>query len=276
MSTNPLLKYYRNRVAGLHINLPSGGNYGGAIEFNMTNMVEVYALTAADEIYITNPDALISGASIERIVTSCCPAIKDVKNLPIQDVDTICLASKKLSYGPNIIIKGKCSECGHEQDFNINIDYIFSKSKKLPTEMVCEVDGLKIYLRPYSLEIANYIAAKEFEENKLIEYIQNSDITENDKTTQFFSSLEKIQILNLNTNQECIIRIKLPDGEDVVDKTFIKEFIENAPLKTTKAIINKIKEFNEYGLPKEITSPCSECSHEEILPLIYDPTSFFD
>lgn len=276
--TNPLEKYYRNRIAEMHVVLPSGGNYGGDINFSMAETVEVFALTAADEIYITNPDSLITGSAVERIISSCCPSIGSPRELPIQDVDAICLAAKKLSYGNYLKISGKCTKCEKEQEFKILIDGIFSKSTNIPNEVMCEVDGLKIYLKPYTLELANYISSKEFEENKLIETIQSSELSDEDKAKHFFNSIQKIKELNLNSTEDCIIRIITEDGTEVVNEDYISQFIQNASLKIIKTINDKIGEFSNYGLPATYEVKCSnhECNHHQEIPLIYDPTNFFE
>ena len=276
---NPLKEFYRTRIAEAHISLPSDGKYGGDVDFNIENTVAVYAMTGKDEVFITNPEALISGTAVQHLINSCCPSIRDVKNLPVQDVDVICLVSKKLSYGNNIILSGNCEKCEHEQKFKINIDDILIKSKKLPEEMICIIDDipdLKIYLKPYTLELSNFISSKEFEERKFVEILNTQTTDSEQQAKNFFDSVQKIKNLSLGTISKCINKIETPTGEVVVDDDYISDFINNAPLKYIKQITKKLSEFGDYGLPNTYSVKCEKCEHSQEIPLVYDPTSFFE
>lgn len=282
--TSPLSKYYRNKISGMQLKLPSDGVYGGDIDFSISGDVEIYALSAADEIYISNPDNLVTGAAVEKIIESSCPAVKDVRNLPIQDVDVICLASKKQTYGNMLKIGGKCKKCEKEQMYQIHIDGIFGKSTSLPKEMICKINeinnekvNLKIYVKPYTLEIMNYINIKEFEENKFLDNIQQSDIPDEEKIKNLFNSAQKIKELNLNLLNPCIIRI-VDDELEITNKNEIDEFMRNVSSNIVHKINDKIKEFGNYGLPKTYKVRCEdlECRHEQEIPLVYDPSNFFD
>lgn len=279
-----LSKYYRNKISGMQLPLPSKGLYGGNIDFSLNGTdVEIYALSAGDEIYISNPDNLITGAAVEKIITSCCPAIGDPKNLPIQDVDAICLASKKQSYGNFLKLGGECSECKEKQEYSISINDIFSKSKFLPEKMIYDIKNingnsvnLKIHLKPYSLKDSNYITIKEFEQNKYLENLEdNTTMSVEEKTTILFKALQSSKEMNVDLLHSCVIRI-ISDDEEITDRDEIKGFLKNVESKIIKGINEKVKEFSNYGLPKTYEVKCSKCNHIDTIPLIYDPSNFFD
>lgn len=278
-----LTKYYRNKISGMQLPLPSKGLYGGNIDFSINDTdVEIYALSAADEIYIANPDNLITGAAVERIIKSSCPAINDPRNLPIQDADAICLASKRQTYGSFLSLGGECSKCKEKQEYKIEIMDIFKNSKFLPDEMICSIDeingtkvDLKIYLRPYSVKDANFITIKEFEQNKYLEGLDSSDMDIEEKTTKVFKAIQSMKEMNMDLLHSCIIRI-IADGEEITDSNSIKDFMNNVESKIVKLINDKVKEFNKYGLPKTYTVSCNKCDNKDQIPLVYDPSNFFD
>jgi hypothetical protein len=118
--TNPLSVYFRQ--PGIHIKLPSNGNYtsDGSITLTTSGEVAILPMTAADEIILNNPDSLLNGVAIERIIESCCPQIKNVKELPITDVDVIILAAKLVSYGDGLDLATKCDKCDTIKEFSFS------------------------------------------------------------------------------------------------------------------------------------------------------------
>ena len=96
---NPLAKYYR--APGPHVKIPSGGRFS-EIDTTMLSVngeIPVYPMTAADEILVKNPDALLNGFAVEELIKSCVPAVKNVRSLAAQDIDVLLLAIKLASYG---------------------------------------------------------------------------------------------------------------------------------------------------------------------------------
>ena len=99
MSENPLAGHFR--VPGVHQELPSRGNYyrQGEIKLAMNGEIAVLPMTAADEIILKNPDGLLNGDSIERLLSSCVPDIKNTRNIPNPDVDVLLLGDQDLGHG---------------------------------------------------------------------------------------------------------------------------------------------------------------------------------
>ena len=80
MTTNPLNDYFRKPEVS--VRLPAGTWYhNGEVDFNMSGEVDVYSMLPADEIMLTNPDALVTGTAIAEILKSCVPAVKRPEDL---------------------------------------------------------------------------------------------------------------------------------------------------------------------------------------------------
>lgn len=272
---NPLLNHYR-RSSSISIQLPSGGFYGGDIDFNMNKEVEIFPLSVKNEIYINNPDHLLSGEACKYSIEQCCPNIKDINNLPYMDMEAICLGIKKSSYGNELKLPYKCPECKHEDTAHYSIDFIFSQMKFLPEHFICEIDDLKIYLKPYPLEKFDQFKLIYTNESIAENALRNSELSKEEIASIIYESIEKISNISTEAVADCIIRIELKDGIEVTDQNMIKEYFDNAPLYVTKEIIKKHSEFNSYGLEKEVTLTCNKCNHDFKYPLTFDPSSFFE
>jgi hypothetical protein len=274
---NPLAAYFRQ--PGIHIKLPSNGNYtpDDLISFTASGEVAILPMTAADEIILNNPDSLLNGVAIERIIESCCPQIKYAKELPITDVDVIVLAAKLVSYGDGLDLITKCEKCQKDQEFTLSIHTLLNQVKPLPNYVSVRLnDDLVAYLRPYTLQSNNRINVTQFEETQLIRHLVADDVTPEERTTAIASAFEKITNLNLELLAKSIIRIKTPT-DDVNDPESITEFIQNTNREIVGKLREGIKQFNSYGLPKETTVKCDnpECKNEWTIPVVYDPSSFF-
>ena len=293
ISPNPLARYFRQ--PGIHITLPSRGLYNKPedVELEDNGEIPIYPMTAADEIIIKNPDSLLNGSALERLLNSCVPNIKAPKLIPICDVDVIMMAIRKVSYGDKMPVSSRCPKCGHENDVEIEIDWILSQVKDLPDEhFIRATDDLVVYISPYTLSTNNRINLATFEETKLLQNMVGTNAAEGDRVKAFTESFAKITHLNIELLSESILRIATPDG-DVTNSRHIHEFIRNAD----KRIIDKIREgvkfLNDFGLPKSIKMTClnpdtrsekdqesdkenlQPCNHEYDTEIVYDPVSFF-
>ncbi len=277
MEKNPLSHWFRK--PGIHVRLPSQGNYNprGMFEFAAGNSVPIYPMTAADEIIVANPDSLLNGSALERIITSCCPAVYDVKDVVIPDADVIILATKLVSYGDSLSLRASCPRCKKGIDFVLSIKAVLGQAKPLPTHHSVRLnDDLVAYLRPYTLESNNKINLTQFEQSKRIQNLETDEIPESDRSAIITNAFEIVTNLNLELLSNCIMKIATP-GSEVTDPDQIREFVDNASRDIVKLIRDSLEELNKYGLPKttEITCDDPECAHTWDIPIVYDPSSFF-
>lgn len=272
---NPLLNHYR-RSSSISLQLPSGGFYGGDIDFNMNKEVEIFPLSAKNEIYINNPEHLLSGEACSYSISECCPNVKDIANLPYMDMEVICLGIKKASYGGELKMPYRCPHCKHEGDGFYSIDHIFSMMKEMPEHYICEVDNLKIYMKPFTLENLDQFKLIYTNEKIAENTLKKEDMSNEDKAKVIYDSLETISTISTESIGECIIRIIMEDGTEVTDKNYIMEYYNNAPVSVVKKIVKFHNELSEYGLPKKLQIACESCNKEFDYPMVYDPSSFFD
>jgi len=99
-SENPLSAFFRK--SKLTLTLPSHGKWypKNSLTFDANGKLPVFAMNASDDIKFRTGDATMSGNNIYDVVKSCIPNITDPSMIPHIDIDTILLAIRVASYGP--------------------------------------------------------------------------------------------------------------------------------------------------------------------------------
>jgi hypothetical protein len=97
---NPLSAFFRKSKMSLI--LPSHGNWypKNGLTFDASGKLPVFAMNATDDIKFRTGDATMSGNNIYEVVKSCIPNISDPSMIPHVDIDSILLAIRVASYGP--------------------------------------------------------------------------------------------------------------------------------------------------------------------------------
>lgn len=292
---NPLSKYFRQ--PGITVHLPSGGRYSRPGDMDSPEedgTIPVYPMTAADEIIIKNPDSLLNGSALERLIISCVPHVKNPKTLPICDADVLMMAIKASTYGDTMDLPSVCPSCKENNMSRVSIERILCDVKPLPEEYIVELEnGISIYLAPYTMETNNKINLATFEETKALQaLVENKEVSDIDRVNAFTESFAKMTNLNIKILSESILRVSTPDG-DVDDRGFIAEFMANVDRSVVEKIREGVKFLNEFGMPKKVMIECDNedirdvedknkrpedqvaCDHQYEAEIVYDPVSFF-
>jgi hypothetical protein len=105
----------------LYVRVPSQGAFNPDIEQSMSDELAIMAMTGRDESMMKNPDALLNGEAITSVIKSCVPGIKDPKDLPITDIDTLLIAIKIATNGDEHEVSAKCPKCNTETKGVVNL-----------------------------------------------------------------------------------------------------------------------------------------------------------
>jgi hypothetical protein len=274
---NPLQKYFR--TPNISVKLPSGGsfNHPNDIEFNTGGELDIYPMTAGDELVLKNPDSLLNGHAIERVIHSCVPGIKNVKTLPNIDIEVLLLAIKYASYGDNMELNVKCPSCGGGNECMLSVTYLLETAEPIDGEYTYRYnDYLIFYLRPHTFESQTRISLAQFEESKIIKSLLISeDTNDTEKLLEIQKSFDRVTDFNLKILSNCIIGIAVPEG--IVQETdLIEQFVLNADRKIIQNLREEIIRINGIGgVKREIEVECTHCQHIWNTPLVYDPSNFF-
>jgi len=274
---NPLAKFYR--VPGLYVSIPSKGSFNqNEIKFEMNGEVAVYPMTAADEILLKNPDALISGIALESLIRSCVPGVSNPRSLPMADIDVLLLAIRQTSYSNAMEFQTECPKCETEHTYTANIRQMLESVTYLKPQYILEIgNGLTIVLKPQTLETQVKISTISFQEAKKMQFLAGDDVPEDDKNIQYNKSVARLTEAKQETTCDCIIKIVTPDCE-VYEKQFIMDYLQNCPREVTKKIDDILNEINSTGVSKKKHMKCSneKCGNEWDSDIVFDPTTFFE
>lgn len=271
---NPLSNWFRQPK--IYVRLPSEGEFypAGALDRSQTGEYAVYAMTAKDELMMKTPDALLSGQSTVEVIKSCIPSIQDPWSMPSIDLDCALLAIRIATYGEKMEVGVNCPSCGEENHYDVDLLAWLEKMRAFRYVQEIPSDPLVIFIRPYTYKEITKTSLKTFEQQRLINIVNDQTISDEDKIKQFGESFVKLTAMTVDVIAECIWKIASPDGE-TTDRGHIVEFINNVP----KSVFDKISD-HITDMKKQIelgnqNVKCAHCSTDFEMPVEMDQSNFF-
>ncbi len=275
MSDNPLMSHMRQET--VFVRLPSKGNfYTQKPDLTDDGEIGVRAMTSADEIAMKVPDALFNGEATYRILKSCCPRIKDPKEMPYNDVDVVLMAIRRATYGNelNVPVKCKNNECNNEQEYIKEIDPLLAQIPLLEDTYTVTVGDLTVYLRPIDLQSTTQLQIQAVEQIKINDTLATFEGNQ-DQITSFQNSMRTIADSNTEIISRCVYIVELPDKKRVEDPKQIQEWINNIDVITYNSIMNKLLEIQSVVMKVVVEGNCVKCNEPFSQPLIVDQSHFF-
>jgi hypothetical protein len=280
MNDNPLSQYFRQ--PGAYVKLPTQGYWykDGSVEMTQDGEVAVYPLSAIDDILLNTPDAMLNGQALEKVLKNCVPDIKDIKKLLIPDMEAIFVGLKSASNNGKIDIDRKCEKCSHENTYEINCNNLLQTSgfiNQADTFIVFN-DELEIHVRPYNFEMRQLFIKKEFEEEKTLRAIDdsNKDIDELTKAKILGESIDRLSQMTFELVSKSIEKIVLLKKEvEITDKKHIKEWLLNISKEQSDLVVEAVNKLNLVGPSKTLPLTCENCGNTTEETLSFDPSSFF-
>ena len=278
---NQLNQYFRK--AELKVALPSKGQYypPGAIKLDANGEVDVYPMTAADELTMKTPDALLTGESTVKVIQSCVPAIPNAWLIPSMDVDIILIAIRIATYGPKMSMTSNVPRTGTKQDHDMDLQAIIDNINVTLAPNVVDLDnGLKIVCRPMNYQQLSLMRKNTFEKQRMARTLNDTKMSDEEKQSEFnkiFESLTQINVDSLVANIESIVT---PEGA-VQNREEIDEFVKNVKLQDVNLIRKKVE---EIGMTGQIPPLKAESPEEDVkkgapktydVPVLFDNSDFF-
>jgi hypothetical protein len=275
-SNNPLSKHFRQPA--IYLKLPSGGKFWpeGAVDLPLNGEIPIFPMTVKDEIMLRTPDALLNGNSITEMILSCCPNIKDAWNIPAVDLDAILIAIRLASYGPGMDIVSTCPHCKEDNEPTVDLRTVLDNIQPVNNyNKSTVIDNLVFDFKPQLYKDLNQSNIITFEQQKLINTITSSDISEEEKAAYFADSFKKLTDLNIDTVASCIRSITSETGEVVTNPALIHEFLSNCDRQDYEDIKNTINTLAEVNSLKPITLNCDHCKTDYVTRLEFNQSNFF-
>jgi len=280
-AVNPLASFMRQPK--IYIKLPSNGQFWapGSLIISETGDYPVYSMTAKDELMLKVPDALITGQAVVDVIQHCIPNIKNAWEIPSIDLDVILISIRLATYGEKMVspIKLGDQEVDYAVDLRQVMDTLLS-SITWDTAVPINND-ITVFVKPLNYKTISEGAVKTFETQKIIDAVNNENISEADKVSIFKESFQKLTAVTIGVVQSSIFRIDTPIGS-TEDLTHIKEFIDNADKEVFDKVqkhLDKLREINSIKpIRIAVTDELKEQGYTEDfieIPLVFDPSTFF-
>ena len=279
-TNNPLQGYLR--VPKLYILLPSGGKFSNIESISdISQELPIYPLTSMDKTLLRNPDALLNGESMAKVITSC-TGITDAYELTANDVDVILLAVRYATYGNDLEITSTCSDCNATLEHTIQIEPLLETISVLEDHYIITLDNdLQCYLKPYTFRDAQKAALSAFRETSELNTLINKEADEMSKLVTFNKSFIAMANLNIEILSNAIIKVIIPETDDseeitVTNNKHIEEWVLGISKQQADVVINKLNEINELGIQREVETTCEKCNGTFETKIEFNTSNFFD
>jgi hypothetical protein len=273
-SANPLKQFFRQPA--IHLRLPSQGEYwpAGSLNYPVTKELPVYPMTAIDEITYRTPDTLYNGQAVINVIQSCIPDIRNAWQMPVTDLNAVLVAIRIASYGHSMEIMSTCPACNTDTEYTLDLRTVLDKLKSGDFTQEIKHGDLSIAFRPMTYEHQNISNQNQFEQQKRIQVVQTSDLSDAEKITELNNSLQKITELTMEALKWSIASIRTPHAL-VTEPEYIHEFINNCDRSLFNTLKDHIIGLREGSEIEPINMECPECHHKYRQQLTMDQTSFF-
>lgn len=257
---NPLLD--RLRIPGATYRLPSQGLFydPGVLADGVKNgELEVYPMTAMDEIILSTPDKLLSGKAILEVFSRTIPQVLKPNALLSKDVDFLMVCLKEVSFGSEMTVtyEHDC-EKAKEHEYVVDLQSMIRQTKQIdPTTVNGEYNltvdnGQVVTLKPLT-----YVNVIELYQTTMM--IKSDNLTENEVETMIISTITSI--------------IHSVDG--IVDKKLIRDWVCQIPLGWKRKIERAAQDVSQWGVDFIVKKKCKDCGEEIDLQITPNPVSFF-
>jgi hypothetical protein len=274
-SVNPLKQYFRQPA--IYLRLPTGGKYWppGSIELTHNGEFPVYPMTAIDEITYRTPDALFNGQAVATVIQSCIPNVKNAWHAPTADINSMLVAIRLASYGHELEINSTCPSCETADDYAIDLRNVLDQLKLPDFESVMQYGDLEISFAPISYQNQNLSSQSQFDEQRRIKSITDSDLPEEEKIKQLNDAMRRITELTIDALKWSIAGIRAPNA--IVSETeHIQEFLLNCDRKLFNRIRDHVIDLRQISELKPLDIVCDNCKHQYKQTVTLDMTSFFE
>ena len=276
-NTNPLGKYYRQPQ--IYITLPSKGKYYEADVFTPTETGEIPVLpmTAKDELTFKTPDAMISGQATVDVIQSCLPNFKNAWKMVNFDTDAVLLAIRIATYGETMDINYRVPVTNEEMSHSVNLPALLEDLARVDIVDVAKTkSGFKVKLAPLDYKSLTQVQVAQFEQQKIYSTVNNSTMSEKEKSTQFVKSFKILNNINFSMLVDSILEITTPDGVTVANKDQIKEFCDNCDAKVINEIQDELAKIRSQAQVKPLKLKASEDQIKKGVPSSYEVPVTFD
>ena len=277
MTENPLSKY--TMKPGIFVRLPSQGKYyTQKPKLSVDGDIEVHPMTAIDEMYLKNPDGLYNNESLYKVIKNTIPAITDPSEVSTADLDSLFIAIRIATYGKEMDVSSKCPKCNHITEYSVDLTKILQTLKPMSEIDELDISGLKIKIRPYTIETNARVAEYTMNVSIAAKAVQDSvqDETSEEKKRELSRTISEASESLIKLIAESVVSVTTPENEVVTDKKFILEFVQSMTSKDYTKLRNAVADLSKELIDRKVKFVCEKCQTENTGEVTFDPANFFE
>jgi hypothetical protein len=228
------------------VDLPSRGElYPEGHPAHGLDSIEIRHMTAKEEDILTSESLIKKGVALDRVVDSLI-VDKRIKaaNLLIGDKNALLIAARITGFGSDYGVKITCPVCITENDCNIDLQAIKSKSPEETDSKLLENGNYEIVFPEY-----NNLAV----EVKLLRGADERKLTQNREQRR---KAKKEDSLITDQLGAIIVRVN-----EVTDPALLKQFVEQCPTKISREIRTRYEKIMP-DVDMSVPFTCSNCEYE--------------
>ena len=278
--SNPLQKYFRQ--VKNYMRLPSKGKFypAGVLDMPATGELPVYAMTAKDELLFKTPDALMNGQATVDVIQSCVPNIKNAWLMPSIDLDAVLIAIRIATYGESMDVNITVPNTTIKRDFSMDLRLALDDLMAGQFAETMQIGAMTVTLRPINYKEFTDGAIKSFEEQRIVNVVNDDKLDEQTKVGMFQQSFRKLTDITIAMVANSVVSIAV-DGVVVTDPAHITEFIAKSEKNFYSAVMEhvqkqrdsfSIKPIKVISTPEDIKAGAPATFE---VPVTFDQSNFF-
>jgi hypothetical protein len=277
---NPLQKYFRQ--VKNYMRLPSKGKFypAGVLDMPTTGELPVYAMTAKDELMFKTPDALMNGQATVDVIQSCVPNIKNAWLMPSIDLDAVLIAIRIATYGETMDVNVTVPNTTIKRDYSMDLRLALDDLMMGQFVETVQIGPMTVTLRPINYKEFTDGAIKSFEEQRIVNVVNDDKLDEQTKIGMFQQSFRKLTDITIAMVANSVVSIAV-DGTVVTDPAHITEFIAKSEKNFYTEIMKHVqKQRDSFSIkPIRVTSTPGDIKAGAPttfeVPVTFDQSNFF-
>jgi hypothetical protein len=102
----------------------------------------------------------MSGLAIEKLISSCVPAIKTPALISAPDLDVLLIAIRAATYGNMMPVDVECPKCSEELSFDCDLGAVLGTMVEVPETLDLRLSkDVVVVMKPHSLQSADQAVA---------------------------------------------------------------------------------------------------------------------
>lgn len=290
MGKNPLLDELieSSVIPQVDIALPTRGYFYPSGEVLGDNCdpdsVTIHPISVLDESSFRDPLIMLSGHAIPRMIHRVAPVLADPASMCELDIQTVLIASRIASHGPDITLDHTCSngECKHLNNVKVDLNqHILNFGSYTPEEfeqfdVTLPVVGQAVRLRPILYKDSVAMSMKLVETSFDNDLLDSADVI----TPEFIENYRKRFDVVMGTNIDAIVAsiyfVETKSGKKIFDRSMIGEWLNHLVPDDVDALTTKIEQINtEISDRSKLTYQCMSCGEDNTFYVELDPQKLF-